>query len=37
MAPDGDPAVQDIVMEALAVPGSKDLYTMYIFDEADLA
>jgi hypothetical protein len=36
MAPDGDPAVQDIVMEALAVPGSKDLYTMYIFDESDL-
>jgi hypothetical protein len=35
MAPDGDPAVQDIAMEALAVPGSKDLYTMYIFDEAD--
>lgn len=37
MAPDGDPAVQDIAMEALAVPGSKDLYTMYIFDESDLA
>ncbi|WP_342422358.1 hypothetical protein [Paenibacillus sp. FSL E2-0178] len=37
MAPDGDPAVQDIAMEALAVPGSKDLYTMYIFDEADFA
>ncbi|ASA22756.1 hypothetical protein [Paenibacillus donghaensis] len=37
MAPDGDPATQDIVMEALAVPGSKDLYTMYIFDESDLA
>ncbi|QWU14438.1 hypothetical protein SAMN04487895_101750 [Paenibacillus sophorae] len=35
MAPDGDPAVQDIAMEALAVPGSKDLYTMYIFDEDD--
>jgi hypothetical protein len=37
MAPDGDPSVLDIPMEALAVPGSKDLYTMYIFDESDLA
>jgi hypothetical protein len=37
MAPDGDPSVLDIPMEALAVPGTKDLYTMYIFDESELA
>jgi hypothetical protein len=37
MASTGDPSVQDITMEALAVPGSKDLYTMYIYDEEDFA
>lgn len=35
--PDGDPGVLDIPMEALKDPKSKDLYTMTIYDEEDLA
>lgn len=37
LQPDGDPSVLDIPMEALKPSDSTDLYTMLIYDEADLA
>jgi hypothetical protein len=37
MKPDGDPSVLDIPMEALKPSNSADLFTMNIYDEADLA